>query len=156
MPSTKNIIWIVITDSNACRLYHYQNHATPHQLTLIKEINHPENKLRDIDLTSDKPGRYQADDGSSHGAFSQRADPKEIKIANFAQEIANELDHDRTLNAYTQLVVVASPHMNGLLLQNMNKHVKNMIVKTIVKDVLHLSEPALFNCLKDELMKPNC
>ena len=63
--------------SNTCRIYQYSKKPT--QLTLLKELKHPENKLKDIDLTSDKPGHYKSS-SATHGAYSQPSDPKEIKI----------------------------------------------------------------------------
>ena len=110
MPSDKSLIWVVILNSNDCRIYSYYKDSESVKLKLTKEISHPENKLRDIDLTSDKPGRYQAGD-SAHGAFSQPSDPKEIKIDHLSNEIAKELEHGRTTNAYGKLIVIALPHL---------------------------------------------
>lgn len=140
MPSKQHSIWVLNSDSNTCRLYHYCKE--PKELVLLKEIQHPENKLRDIDLTSDKPGHYNST-GGAHGAFSQKSDPKEIKIDDFSREIAKELDHGRNTQAYDELVIIALPHMTGLLFQHMNKHVKDLITHKVEKDMMHLSKQAL-------------
>jgi len=138
--------WIVSTNSNTCCIYDYSKNPT--NLTLIKQILHPENKLHDIELTSDKPGRY------AFGAYEQPSDPKEIKIDSFAREIAKELDLARTNQNYDALIVIASPHMYGLLSGHLNEHVKKLITHHIQKDVLHLSEHKLLDFLKENTQYP--
>ena len=138
--------WVVNTNSNTCKIYHYCK--KPISLALVKEINHPENKLRDIELTSAKPGHYQSK-GSAHGAYSQPSDPKEIKIEAFSKEIATVLDHGRNSNNYQYLIVIAAPHMHGLLLQQMNKHVKSLITHHIEKDLIGFSENQLLDFLRE-------
>lgn len=142
MPSNHCSTWVLVTDSTTCKLYHYTD--TPKQLTLIQEINHPENRLKDIELTSDKPGHYKSG-GAGRGAFSQQTDPKEIKIEDFARAIDKILDHGRKINSYEKLIIIAPPHMNGLLIQHINKHVKDLITHNIKKDIMHLSGRELQN-----------
>lgn len=146
------LIWVVNTNSNTCRIYNYKK--KPVQLALFKEIQHPENKLKDLDLTSDKPGHYKSS-GSSHGAYTQPSDPKEIKIENFSREIAKELDHGRNSHAYNHLIVIAPPHMNGLLFQHINKLVKNLVSHNIEKDLIHLPDHELLSFLKIHTQYPN-
>jgi protein required for attachment to host cells len=117
---------------------------------LIKEIKHPENKLRDTDLTSDKPGHYGTS-SSARGAYSQPTDPKEIKIEDFSRIIAKELDNDRNTNAYGKLIVIAPPHMKGLLSHHINKHVKELVTHTIEKDLFHLNEHELLEFLHEHI-----
>ena len=141
--TTHSNTWIVISDTNDCRIYSYTQDK---QILLLKEIRHPDNKLRDIELTSDKPGHYKAGI-NARGAFSQRSDPKEILIDDFAREIARELDHGRTTNAYSKILLFALPHMHGLIAQHINKHVQSMIARTIEKDVMYLTPAELLDLL---------
>ena len=149
MSLDKHSTWVVIFDSINCRIYHY--HKNPEQLTLFKEINHPENHLKDIDLTSDKPGRYSSGT-SGHGTYSQPTDPKEIKVDSFSREIAKELDHHRKINAYDKLIIISPPHMNGLLFQHINKHVKDLVTHNLEKDLLHLTNRELMEYLHKNIV----
>jgi protein required for attachment to host cells len=143
-----HLTWVLITNSNTCRIYNYSRN--PELLTLVKEIKHPENKLRDIDLTSDKPGRYKAS-GDAHGAYSQPSDPKEIKIDEFSREIAKVLDHGRTTHAYGKLIVIAPPHMDGLLSQHLNKHTKDLVIHNIKKDIPNYTDKELLDFLHQHI-----
>ncbi len=148
------MIWVVNTNSNKCHIYHYQK--SPALLTLVKEIAHPENRLKKSDyLTSDKPGRYLSDTSGAGGSFGQRTDPKEIAIDDFSREIAHELNHGRSTHAYEKLIIITPPHMNGLLFHHLDKHVKNLIVNTIQKDLQHLTEAELLTLLKTEAKYPD-
>jgi protein required for attachment to host cells len=144
MFSNKHLTWVVITDSSCCRIYHY--HKKPEQLVLINEINHPENRLKDTDLTSDTLGRYQTGE-SAHGAYAPHSDPKEVKIDDFAREISKELEKSRNINAYNNLVVISPPHMDGLLLKHLDKHVRELVTHNINKDAIHLAEDELLDFL---------
>lgn len=152
MVSHEESIWVVVANSNICRIYNYSK-INKH-IQLLKELNHPENKLKDIDLTSDKPGRYQSSQ-SAHGAYSQATDPKEIKIDHFSKEVAQQLDHGRNLHEYKKLIIIISPHMYGLILNNINSHVKNLISHTFEKDLINLNQSELLEFLKIHTKYPH-
>ncbi|PWY54358.1 host attachment protein [Legionella qingyii] len=150
MSSNQHATWVLILNSNECRIYELS--TKPYQLALLKEILHPESKLRDIELTSDKPGRYKTDN-PAHGTFAQPSDPKEIQIDDFSRQVAKELNNDRNIEAYKNLIVVAPPHMNGLLFQHLNKHVKELVTHNIKNDILNLTEPELAEFLHQHILR---
>ncbi|WP_019216024.1 host attachment protein [Legionella tunisiensis] len=143
---SQQLTWLVVFDSTICRLYEYSKN----NLVLVKQIEHSENKLKDIDITSDKPGRYQSS-AHAHGTYSQESDPKEIQIERFSKEITKMLEHGNSVNAYEKLILVSSPHMHGLLLKNLNKQVEKLIAHVISKDLVHFSEADLLNYVNNEL-----
>lgn len=145
------MIWVTTATTNACSIYNYdKQHAT---LSLLKEIKHPELKLKNSDMTSDKPGHYQA--GDARGAYSPHTDAKHVEIDRFSKEIADELDKGRKDNSYKSLIIITPPHMNGLLFQHLNKHVKELIIHNIQKDLLHLNHRDLLEFLKTNAQYPN-
>lgn len=148
MNDNKYVTWVLTSNTNTCRIYTYSKKAN--ELAVVKEIQHPENKLRDMELTSDKPGHYKTS-GTARGAFEQRSDPKEIHIADFAREIVEELDRGRNAHAFGRLIVVAEPHMNGLIGQHMNKNLSDLVTQNIKKDVLQLSGPELSDFLQQHV-----
>src|SRR3990167_2323534 len=133
-----DMIWVINLNSNSCRIYQYQK--SPAQVTLVKEINHPELKLKTGDtLTTDRPGHYHTSE-SARGAYSPHRDAKEIEIDNFAREVAKELDQKRHAHAYEQLIIIAAPHMHGLLFRHLHKQVKELVINNVEKDLLHLTD----------------
>ena len=50
--------WVVITNSNTCRIYDYDKKHS--NLSLLKEISHPNLKLKTSEtLTTERPGHYR-------------------------------------------------------------------------------------------------
>lgn len=139
--------WIVSTNSNLCRIYLFNPHEK--KVTLLKELSHPENRQKSGEyLTSDKPGHYQS--GTAHGSYEPHTDPKENGIQHFSREIAEILNHARAKNEYTKLILIADPRMMGKLLENCDKHVKELIVNEIHKDIVHYTDHELLTFLKDQ------
>jgi len=139
------MILVINTNTNDCKIYHYDKH--PAQLTLVKEISHPDNKLKNGDLTSDKEGHYKANQ-SGRGAYSPRTEAKEVEIINFSKEIADDLNQRRNANELERLILIAPPHMYGLISQHLNKHVMSLVSNHIQKDLIHLKEHELLDFLK--------
>lgn len=139
------MILVINTNTNDCKIYHYDKH--PAQLTLVKEISHPDNKLKNADLTSDKEGHYKAGT-AGRGAYSPRTEAKEVEIINFSKEIAQDLNQRRNENELERLILIAPPHMYGLISQHLNKHVMSLVSNHIQKDLIHLKEHELLDFLK--------
>lgn len=147
------MIRVIVTDSNTCCIYNYQKDSS--SLTLHKKLQHLENKLKTTELVSDSKGQYKTDGSAGHGSFTQPTDPKEIKIDRFAREISKELDAGRTRNEYDSLVLIAAPHIHGLINSHLNKHVKEQVTHAIQKDLLHLSSKELLSYLQDNTKYSN-
>lgn len=146
------MIWIITANSNTCRFYHFDKHEAT--IDLLKELSHPVNKLKKSEyLTSDKPGHYGTNRAGS-GSYAPHTDPKEAEIDSFAREIAQELNHSRTTNAYNHLIIVTAPHMNGLISKHLDKHVKELVTKEIQKDVMSLAQHELLSFLEKNLAHP--
>lgn len=143
-------MWVISTDSNHCRIYRYDYAAQT--LEKVKEINHPELRLKNSEfLTSDKPGHYQGSD-SAGGAYSPHTDPKEVKIIEFVREIDQFLNQSRNKNLYGQLMIIAPPHMDGLLLKHLDKQVVKLVTHTIRKDLVHTEKENIAALVHAELI----
>lgn len=138
--------WLVNTDTNLCRIYQYT--TQPRELKLLNEIKHPENKERNQDLVTDRPGHYSTNT-TTRGSYSPETEPKEIQIDKFAKEIADILENGRVHQLYNQLIIIALPHMNGLLHQHFNKHVQELVIHKITKDFIHVTDRELLDILKE-------
>lgn len=118
-------------------------------MALLKEINHPELKLKTGDtITTEREGHYRTK-GDTHEAYSPATDVKEVEIIRFSKEIVEELDHGRKTNLFDELVIIAQPHLNGLLHQQLNKNIKNLIINNIKKDIMCLDNKELLSFLKE-------
>lgn len=144
------VIYLALLNSAVCRIYQFQKKAP--MLTLIEELKHRESRLKvSEDLVSDKRGRYKPGMVKGRGAYEPRTDIKEIEFEHFAREIAKKLNQERVNNQFKNLIIVAPPHMQGLLMQTLNKNVKDLIIKTLEKDIVQFTPHELEGYLKEEL-----
>lgn len=143
------MLWVVTLNTSNCRIYHYQKHLN--KLTLIKELNHPESRLKNRDITSDRPGHYHKSLKTSRGAYEPASDPKANEVDIFSRDIAKVLNCAKKDNLYRELILITAPHMHGVLNQHLNKNVQTNITETIHKDLQTLSEKALSDYLAEYL-----
>jgi len=135
-----NQTWLVVADSSACKIYAYHN--KPKKITLVKEIQHPENSLKDIDIAVDKHGSYRCNAGSGNFTAS---DPKQNHIEAFSREIAHFLNLDRKKHHFEHLILISPPHMGGLINQHFNKHTKKLLDMNINKSLIKYDETKLLS-----------
>lgn len=138
--------WIVLANSSHYCIYDF--HQKPCDLTLLKENQHDESRLKQIDLSSDRPGRYKTST-STKGTYESRVDPKENEIDHFIHELAVELETGRTSNNYDELVLIAPPHISGILSKHLNKNIKRLIVGNEKKDYTNMPKKELLTHLQE-------
>lgn len=132
--------WIMLANSNDCRIYEYDKHDK--HLALVEEISHPEHRLKASNYwTNDAPGHYKST-GSHRGAFEE-VDPVEQSIDEFARDIARRLDKGRNQHSYEDVTLLVPAKMEGLILKHMNKHSRDLIKLIIQKNVVFMSDHEL-------------
>lgn len=95
-------------------------------------------------LTTDQPGRTQGSAaGGARSAMQSKTSPKEVEFEHCAYELAQVLHNGHGQQAYARLVLVAPPHLLGLLRKTLNHTVSKRVAETVDKDYLHLSDQKL-------------
>ena len=137
--------WIITANTNECCIYEYDKKV----LQLFKELHHPENKLQNIDLVTDKSGQY--DSRASHGTYSSRKEPKDIKIETFVKGIAEELNEKKKQYIKDQIVLIMPAKIEGLLTKNLEKEIKDLIAQTIHKNIMYMSFQELNHFINEKV-----
>ncbi len=143
--------WIMLANSNDCRIYEYDRHNK--HLALVEEISHPENRLKVHDLTSDSPGHYKSG-SNNRGSYEPAVSPLDTSIDEFAREMAERLDAGRNQHEYDDIVLMMSSKMEGLLNKHLNKHTKALVKQIVQKNVVFLSDHELSLYLDKLFTKP--
>lgn len=134
------ITWILVANASLARLY--ANLGPNKGLQLVKEITHPESRMKNADLTSDRAGQMQAA-GSGHGAREQQTPPKLNAARSFAQRLAKELYMGRSRNLFARAILVAPPGFMGMLNATLDRPTAQMVTDRFEKDYTKTSEPLL-------------
>lgn len=129
-PST----WVVV--ANSCEAKLFTISKFPH-IELLDKLEHPESKLHDQDLISNKPGRNFQSTNTTRHAYSPETDPKRQEIELFAKQLADYITSNHQKNAFQRLYLIASPAVLGMLRSHFSKQVQESIVKEISKDLIN-------------------
>jgi len=132
--------WIMVANASQANVFCNEG---PHKgLTKVKSWEHAASREKGSDLVSDRPGHNQGH-GNGRGAYVPAKMPKEVEAERFALEIARELNHGRTQNAFQRLILIASPHFMGLVNHHLDAHVRQLVSDSIEKDYTKISEKEL-------------
>jgi protein required for attachment to host cells len=139
--------WILVGHEAGARVF--ENRGPGKGLDLVETIEHPEGRLRDRDIDSDRPGRsFRKDSGDPRrSAMSRGEGPHDRVIADFARALADKLQHGRVENQYERLVLVAPPGFLGLLRASLDGPTAELVVGSIDKDLATRKESELIKHL---------
>jgi len=140
--------WILLADAASARLY--VSGERPGDWTLLRELEHPESRMRPSELLSDKPGRVKQSTGS-RAALEPPTPRRKVEAERFARELAQVLDEGAVSGACERLVLVAPPAFLGVLRDKLSSRVAARVSDVIEKDYLHLDQPTLKKRLEREL-----
>lgn len=133
--------WILIANSSEARLFKAEK--SHHNMQLIKQFSHPESRDKIVNLVADVPGRYRKNGNAPKSTFEEASNPKKVEAERFAHELANELNKGRTNNLYTNIILIAPSHFQGLLNKYCNIHVHHLIQEAIDKDYTKVKQHQL-------------
>lgn len=104
-------------------------------IELTQEIEHPEGRLRDREVDTDRPGRAFQSKGQGRSAYERRTMPQRQFAEDFAREIAQTLKAARVEHAYTRLILVAAPRLLGLLRAALDPPTAALVTGSLDKDL---------------------
>ena len=139
------ITWILVANASLARLY--ANLGPNKGLQLIKELVHPQSRMKNADLVTDRAGLLQA--GSGHGAREPATPPKQNAARSFAQMLAKELYQGRSRNKFGRAILVAPPAFMGMLNATLDGPTAQMITDRLEKDYTKTPEPDLCGHLEN-------
>jgi protein required for attachment to host cells len=135
--------WLIVANSSSARVYKVENR---HALTELRLFDHPESRLRNLDLVSDKPGReFESTKVGRHGLESGNTTPQQREFALFAKRLADYLEASYNKNEFEELYLAAGPNLLGLIRQSLSSPLSKVIKAEINKDLTHLKEEEILN-----------
>jgi protein required for attachment to host cells len=142
------VTWILLADSASARLY--ASGARLAGWTLVRELAHPESRMRTSEILSDKPGRVRQSTGS-RSAMEPPTPRKKVEAEHFAREVARMLEEGVASGAYDRIVLVTPPAFLGVLREKLAPRVQERVARIVEKDYLHLDAATLQKRLAHEL-----
>lgn len=131
----KKDTWLIVANSSLARIYKIEKR---HDLKEIKVLEHPESRLHNLDLVSDKPGRDFESAGIGRHSLEPKVLPKRHEFEIFAKSLADYLENARNQGEFETLYVAASPSLLGLLRQSMHPNTAKLIKGEVDKDMTQM------------------
>ena len=133
-------IWVLVADANRAR--YFETDSPTGDLRETTDMVHPESRLHERAIRTDKPGRAFDRSGQGRHALSERESIREQSAIAFAIEIADHLDNARTKHSFDRLIVVAPPKFLGELRERLDDNVRDLITLELDKDLAHIEKAA--------------
>lgn len=125
--------WVVVAHRGGARVF--ENKGPGKGLDLLQKLDHPEGRLKNREIKSDKPGRSYESHGGAHHAYDKEREPVMHVAEQFAKQISGLLDEGRNRQAYGRLVLVAEPRFLGNLRSALSRETASLVSATIDKDL---------------------
>jgi len=136
----KKSLWVLVANSSIARIFKKEGS----NLVQIKLLEHPESRLHNRDLVSDKPGRDFESVGMARHALEPQHTPHEIEAITFAKEISCFLQTAKNNGEFDALYLAASPSMLGLLRQHFDADTAKLIATEVSKDFTQMKTEEIF------------
>jgi len=130
MPNTHT--WIVVANSSTAKIFKLVKFP---EIEEIHAFEHPESRLHNQDLVTDREGRSFQSIGFGRSAYQPETEPKMVEIQKFATLISHFLTASHQNGEFTRLYLLASPAFLGLLRQRMDLQTQKAIVAESPKDL---------------------
>ncbi|MFT3925717.1 MAG: host attachment protein [Myxococcales bacterium] len=146
--------WVVTADRAGARLLE-RNRDVREGYEVIEQVEHPEGRLRDNEIDTDRAGTSRTARGTSassavsHTMGGGNADSAhDHKAQLFAKSIAEKLQHARGAGRFSRLVLAAEPRFLGWLRDSLDPPTARCVVESISKNLQSVALGELANHLK--------
>lgn len=147
---TAGATWVAVCNGWRAQVYEWVRPGGP--MLQLQVMMHTESRSRNLDITTDKPGRTQhrTRDGK-RGSMAPPTYPKEVERQIFAREVSGFLSSRAHRGEFADLVLVAPPRFLGLLRELLSDLPQTLAVKTLDKDLTALKPQELMKTLENYL-----
>ena len=138
--------WILIANRSSASLF--ESDWPGKSMRRIQDIPHPQGRMQNREIDTDKPGRSFTSFGQSRHAMSTEEEPTEHIAHQFALDLAELLNKGRVAHAYDKLVLMAEPKFLGILRAALDANTAALVVQTVNKDLPNVKEEDLAKYLE--------
>ena len=140
--------WVVVADTSRARIFSAEKPTG--SLVEIQTLAHPEARLHQGDLVSDRPGRDKSSGARSHD-MGHETDAKEEEALRFASYVCETLECGRTNGRFNKLYVIAAPAFLGILRKHQSSSLQKLITNEVSKNLASHDVADIRRCLPDFL-----
>jgi len=102
----------------------------------LQNFAHPEGRLHERDLDSDRHGRQRAAPNMGHHGFGGENNRQQHESGVFAASLTDWLSRQREGGAFEHLVLIAPPHFLGELRKHLHAGCEKQLLKQVDKNLV--------------------
>ena len=140
--------WIVVADRAGARFFRHRKRGK--DFTMEFAVEHPQGKLKDQDIDSDRPGTTWSGKSQQHTTLIREQSAHAHVMQEFCRELADRIERGAIDKEFDQLVIVAESRMLGALKSALGSQGTHRLTATIEKDLARLNERDLAEHLRGE------
>ena len=145
----KKTVWIVVANRAVARLFRASQPTGP--LEELDSFIHPEGRLQEHDLVSDRPGRAFDSFGSGRHAEDPDTAATTQEATNFAIELSRFLQKARTHGKFDALVLIAAPAFLGALRERLDVPTRERVTLEVDKNLVQHNAAEIRGYLPERL-----
>lgn len=145
-----NTTWILVANRAQARLFEHT--AAGKGLRLVRDIEHPEGRLTNHEIGSDRPGRSFHKSWTGTSPMGKEHDEAEQTAIRFAKQLSLLLDEGRTQHQFTRLVLVAEARFLGQLREALSRETSALVMASLDKDLPGVDARALGGHLESVML----
>lgn len=129
---------VVVAESSRARIFEMVNPRTP--MKELLDMVHPQSRIHEQKLTSDRPGRTFDRHGQGHHAMEQEVGVKKQESLVFAAQLAEYLQSECAKDVFEDVIIIAAPEFLGELRKKLGPGTTGRVVKEINKNIVQQDE----------------
>lgn len=145
----KKTVWIVVANRAVARLFKADQPTGP--LQELDAFIHPEGRLQEHDLVSDRAGHGFERFGQGGYAEDQDTSVVAHETANFALELGRFLQKARAAGRFDALVLIAAPAFLGAMRERLDVPTRERVMLEVDKNLVHLDAASVRGYLPERL-----
>lgn len=142
------LTWVVVCHRAGARILEHKGQS----LRLLEEVAHQAGRLKDRQVSSDRPGRGRDSRGPGSHSLGAESSAHDHDAVSFARHIAELLATGRITKRFQRLVLVAEPRFLGLVRGALDHVTAASVTATLGKDLAHVATADLSAHLKSVLL----
>lgn len=137
----KQTQWVVVLNNVEARFFELSPNK---KLSLFHRLEHPEGRLKNHDLVSDKPGRdFESTYSGTRHMLEPHTTPKDQEQIEFGRKVATYLGTALKKGEFSRLYLAANPVLLGVLRKLFSHELSKAVTEEVTKDLTRTKDDEL-------------
>jgi protein required for attachment to host cells len=130
--------WVLVAHRSGARIF--VNDGPGKGLRLIQTLDHPEGRLKNREIDTDRPGSAFGNGTLERHALERHETSHEKLSEDFARSLASVLEDARTHQRFDRVFIVADPSFLGMVRSFLSNQTAALVAGSLSKDLAYVKD----------------